>query len=109
MPTWAIWLTVLGSIFTLIFITWLTAYGLVLLMGGVREDRTAWGILILFIALNIIGLIIGIIIMQKKYNELLTDLGIKKGRKILYDYEQRKKVKDKLELENKKNNISPQS
>ncbi|WP_338988276.1 hypothetical protein [Spiroplasma endosymbiont of Dasysyrphus albostriatus] len=47
--------------------------------------------------------------MQKKYNELLTDLGIKKGRKILYDYEQRKKVKEKSELKNNQSNISPQS
>lgn len=96
MPTWAIWLTVLGSILTLLLITWLTAFGLVMLMGGVREDRSAWGILFLFLALNIIGLIIGIVIMQLKYNELLKDLGIKKDRRILWDYEQRKKVKNKV-------------
>lgn len=108
MPTWAILLTVFGSISSLLLISFLTMWGIIMLCC-VREDRSAWGILLLFISLNIIGLIIGIIIMQKKYNELLIELGVKKNRKMLYDYDQRKKVKEKSELKNNQNNISPQS
>ncbi len=100
MPTWAIWLTILGSILFLGFIALFTLIGIGMLTC-VREDRSAWGILVLFLTLNIIGLIIGIIIMQKKYNELLKELGITRNNKILWDYEQRKKVKNALKVEEK--------
>ncbi|WP_425381287.1 hypothetical protein [Spiroplasma endosymbiont of Polydrusus pterygomalis] len=100
MPTWAIWLTILGSILLLGFIALFTVIGIGMLTC-VREDRSAWGILVLFLTLNIVGLIIGIIIMQKKYNELLKELGITRNNKILWDYEQRKKVKNALKVEEK--------
>lgn len=94
MPTWAIILIILGFILLLGFIALFTMIG-VAMLTCTREDRSAWGILVLFITLNIFGLIIGIIIMQKKYNGLLEELGIKKGKLILYDYEKRKELKQK--------------
>lgn len=92
MPNWAIILIILCSILLLGFIALFTMIGIGMLTCT-REDRSAWGILVLFLTLNIFGLIIGIIIIQKKYNGLLEELEIKKGKLILYDYEKRKEVK----------------
>lgn len=95
----------------IIISSWILLVGLVFLfVFGLRlcdYNHNVWGILLLFITFNIVGLIVGILIISyknKKVFEKLKELGVD-YKNISFQHNK----KDKRNKKKPKTNITPQS